>query len=195
MHGDPALWYELMDRLADLAIASLRSQVDAGAPALQLFDSWAGALGPADYERFVLPASRRVLDGVADLGVPRIHFGVDTGELLGLMADGRRRRGRRRLADPARRRPHAGAGRRAPCRATSTRPLVRGPVGGRRAEPSATCCARNGGHPGHVFNLGHGVLPETDPDGARAGRRAGPRRRPLRRDGRPDDHPPPRRAW
>ena len=85
MLGDPELWSALADRLADLAIASLRSQVEAGARAVQLFDSWAGALSPAQYERHVLPASRKVFEGVADLGVPRIHFGVNTGELLGLM--------------------------------------------------------------------------------------------------------------
>ena len=84
--GEPALFAALLDRLADLAIASLRAQVDAGASAVQLFDSWAGALSPDLYERTVLPASRKVFEGVADLGVPRIHFGVTTGELLGLMA-------------------------------------------------------------------------------------------------------------
>ena len=86
MHSDESLWFDLLDRLADLAIASLRSQVAEGAAAVQLFDSWAGALSPQHYERFVLPASTKVLDAVADLGVPRIHFGVSTGELLGLMA-------------------------------------------------------------------------------------------------------------
>ncbi len=84
MHGDPALWQALLDRLADLAIASLRSQIEHGARAVQLFDSWAGALSPAHYERFVLPASSKVFAALADLDVPRIHFGVDTGELLGL---------------------------------------------------------------------------------------------------------------
>ena len=75
MHGETALWHQLMERLTDLAIASLRSQVAAGASALQLFDSWAGALAPPDYERFVLPHSRRVFEGVADLGVPRSTSG------------------------------------------------------------------------------------------------------------------------
>src|SRR6476659_2153296 len=86
MHSDPALWHALLDRLADLAITSLRSQIEHGAQAIQLFDSWAGALSPAHYERFVLPASSKVFAAVADLDVPRIHFGVDTGELLGLFA-------------------------------------------------------------------------------------------------------------
>src|SRR5262249_51223753 len=86
MHGDPSLWHALLDRLADLSIASLRSQVEHGARAVQLFDSWAGALSPSHYEKFVLPASSRVFDAMLDLDVPRIHFGVDTGELLGLFA-------------------------------------------------------------------------------------------------------------
>ena len=86
MHGDPALWDALLDRLADLAIASLRSQVEHGARAVQLFDSWAGALSPPHYERFVLPASSKVFAALADLDVPRIHFGVDTGDLLALFA-------------------------------------------------------------------------------------------------------------
>jgi len=77
LHGDPELWHALLDRLADQAIASLRAQVGAGASAVQVFDSWAGALSPRDYERAVLPHSRKLFAGVADLGVPRIHFGVD----------------------------------------------------------------------------------------------------------------------
>ena len=82
----PDLWAALTDRLADLAVASLRAQVAAGAQAVQLFDSWAGSLSPDEYARFALPATRAVLEGIADLGVPTILFGVGTGELLGLMA-------------------------------------------------------------------------------------------------------------
>ncbi len=161
MHEDPALWFELLDRLAELAVASLRSQVGAGAQALQLFDSWAGALDPHDYEYFVMPASRKVFEGVADLGVPRIHFGVNTGELLGFMADAG--------ADVV------GVDWRVPLDVGRERvgPLVA--VQG-NLDP-AICLAswdvveraalrvldRNGGRPGHIFNLGHGVLPETDP--------------------------------
>ena len=84
MYGDEDTWHALLDRLADVAITYLRVQIDAGVSAVQLFDSWAGSLSAVDYERYVLPHSRRVLESVAD--VPRIHFGVDTGELLGLMA-------------------------------------------------------------------------------------------------------------
>ncbi|MCU1453483.1 MAG: uroporphyrinogen decarboxylase, partial [Acidimicrobiales bacterium] len=161
MYGDPDLWLALLDRLADLALASLRSQVAAGASAVQLFDSWAGALSPREYARFVMPASAKVLAGVGDLDVPRIHFGVSTGELLVLMRDAgadvvgvdwrvELDDARRRLGDDV---------------------ALQGNL-----DPTAVLCPwdvaasrtrevllRNGGHPGHVFNLGHGVLPETDP--------------------------------
>jgi uroporphyrinogen decarboxylase len=161
MHTDPATWDLLVDRLADLAIDSLTSQVGAGVDAVQLFDSWAGALSPADYERFALPATRRVLDAVSALGVPTILFGVGTGELLALMSS----------AGPD----VVGVDWRVPL------DLARERVGPGRAvqgnlDPAA-CLApfdvvadaaravleRAGTEPGHIFNLGHGVLPETDP--------------------------------
>ncbi len=159
MHGDPALWEKLVDALADLALASLRSQVAAGASAIQLFDSWAGALSPEDYRRFVLPASAKVLEGIGETGVPRIHFGVGTGELLGLLGEAG--------ADVV------GVDWRVPLDEARRR------VGGRALQGNldpALCLApwpvvadatrdvlRRGGGLGHVFNLGHGVLPETDP--------------------------------
>jgi uroporphyrinogen decarboxylase len=161
MYGEPALWHRLLDRLADHAIASLRSQVQAGAQAVQLFDSWAGDLSRPDYERYALPHSARVLAAVADLGVPRIHFGLGTAELLAPMAaaggdvvgvDWHT------TLDDARGRIPAGVG-------------VQGNL-----DPAVCLCPwevvapkvvevleSNGGRPGHVFNLGHGVLPETDP--------------------------------
>jgi uroporphyrinogen decarboxylase len=161
MHTEPAVWFALMDRLADLAIASLRSQVAAGARAVQLFDSWAGALNPADYRRFVQPASAKVFDAVADLDVPRIHFGVVTGELLGAMAEA----GAdvvgvdwRVHLDDARRRVPGGValqGNLDPAICLAPWEVVEAEV--------RDVLARNAGHPGHVFNLGHGVLPETDP--------------------------------
>jgi len=162
MHGDPDLWARLMERLADLAVTSLRSQIAEGASAVQVFDSWAGALAPKDYERFVLPWSRRVFEGVADLGVPRIHFGVGTGELLSLMAaagpdvvgvdwrvpldEARRRVGRGKAVQ----------GNLDPALCLAPWDVV--------AEAAREVLAANAGRPGHVFNLGHGVLPETDPD-------------------------------
>jgi uroporphyrinogen decarboxylase len=161
MLGEPALWSALLDRLADLAIASVRSQVAHGARAVQLFDSWAGALSPADYQRYVQPASAKVFAALADLGVPRIHFGVHTGELLGAFADAgadvvgvdwrtplavaRRRTGGRVALQ----------GNLDPASVLAPWPVV--------AERTRAVLADNDGHPGHVFNLGHGVLPETDP--------------------------------
>jgi uroporphyrinogen decarboxylase len=161
MHAEPQLWSRLLSMLADLALASLRSQVDAGARAVQLFDSWAGALSPLDYERFAQPFSRIVLEGLADLGVPRIHFGVGTGELLSLMADA----GAdvvgvdwRVPLDIARVRvgPRAVQGNLDPAICLAPWEVVE--------EETRAVLRHNGGHPGHVFNLGHGVLPETDPD-------------------------------
>jgi uroporphyrinogen decarboxylase len=160
--GDQSLWTALLDRLADIAIASLRAQVAAGASAVQLFDSWAGSLSPDLYRRAVLPASRRVFEGVADLGVPRIHFGVGTGELLALMADaGAEVVGVdwRVPIDAARDRVGPGVavqGNLDPAVCLAPWPAVE--------ERARDVLQRNAGRPGHVFNLGHGVLPQTDPD-------------------------------
>ena len=161
MHGDPELWSALADRLADLAIASLRSQVEAGARAVQLFDSWAGALSPTQYERYVLPASRKVFEGVADLGVPRIHFGVNTGELLGLMREagadvvGVDWRTPLAIARSRVGQDVALQGNLDPAVCFAPWPVV--------ADEVRAVLADNDGHPGHIFNLGHGVLPDTDP--------------------------------
>ncbi len=161
MRGDPVLFAALLDRLADMALASLRAQVTAGASAVQLFDSWVGALSPADYTRHVLPATRRIFAGLADLGVPRIHFGVGTGELLALMAGaGAEVVGVdwRVPLDEARRR--VGAGHALQGNLDPTTCLAPWHV---VEEQTRDVLARGGGT-GHVFNLGHGVLPETDPD-------------------------------
>ncbi|MGY1804508.1 uroporphyrinogen decarboxylase [Blastococcus sp. SYSU D00922] len=162
MYAEPEAWARLLDRLAVSAATFLRAQVDAGASAVQLFDSWAGVLSAADYAERVLPHSRAVFDGLGDRDVPRIHFGVGTGELLPLIGDAgadvvgvdwrvpldeaARRVGPQRslqgnldpavlLAD----------------RGTVDREVRRVVEQGRAAR-------------GHIFNLGHGVLPETDPD-------------------------------
>ncbi|MGP4000300.1 uroporphyrinogen decarboxylase [Streptomyces sp. 8N706] len=162
MYGDPDLWADLLDRLADITAAFLKVQIEAGASAVQLFDSWAGALAPSDYRRSVLPASAKVFDAVAGYGVPRIHFGVGTGELLGLMGEAG--------ADVVGvdwRVPMDEAGRRVgPGRALQGNldPAVlfapREAVETKARE--VLDAARD--LPGHVFNLGHGVLPSTDPD-------------------------------
>jgi uroporphyrinogen decarboxylase len=161
MYGDEATWHRLLRRIADIVAAHLRAQVDAGAAAVQLFDSWAGALAPDDYARYVLPHSRRILESLADLDVPRIHFGVGTGELLGLMADA----GADVVGvdaavplDHARRRIPAGTatqGNLDPAVALGPWDLV--------ATRVRDVLGRVGDRPDHVFNLGHGVLPMTDP--------------------------------
>ncbi|HWC09735.1 MAG TPA: uroporphyrinogen decarboxylase [Acidimicrobiales bacterium] len=161
MHTDPATWGRLLDALADVSLAALRAQVEAGASAVQVFDSWAGALTPADYRRSVLPASRRIFAGLANLGVPRIHFGVGTGELLDLLAEAGADvvgvdwrvpldRARHRLGPRV-----AVQGNLDPAACLAPWPVVEA--------AALDVLARNGGRPGHVFNLGHGVLPETDP--------------------------------
>ncbi len=162
MHADPAFWAELMDRLAGIVIASLRAQVEAGAGAVQVFDSWAGLLSPSDYRRSVLPATRKIFAGLDDLGVPRIHFGVGTGELLELQAEAGADvvgvdwrvpldRARARLGDHV-----AVQGNLDPAACLAPWDVV--------AREAAAVLDANAGRPGHVFNLGWGVLPETDPD-------------------------------
>ncbi len=160
MYAAPDVWHALMGRLADITAAFLRAQVDAGVDAVQLFDSWAGALSERDYRRFVLPHSVRVLDAVADAGVPRIHFGVCTGELLGAMADaGADVIGvdwRVPLDEAARRTGRAVQGNLDPAVLFADRASIEAEVRRILAEGLRA--------PGHVFNLGHGVLPDTDPD-------------------------------
>jgi uroporphyrinogen decarboxylase len=161
MYGAPDVWDALLRKIATIDAAYLRVQIEAGASAVQLFDSWAGALTPDDYRQSVLPYSAAVLAAVADLGVPRIHFGVGTGSLLPLMAEAG--------ADVV------GVDWRTPL--ASAIPLV----GDRAVQgnldptlvfaPTEVMTARaaeiiDAGRAakGHVFNLGHGVLPSTDPD-------------------------------
>jgi len=160
MHGEPGLWRELLDRLADMAIASLLAQVGAGASAIQLFDSWVGALPPDVYEELVMPASAKVLTALEATGVPRIHFGVGTGELLTLMgAAGADVVGIdwRVPLDMARDRLPGKAvqGNLDPAVCLAPWDVV--------ADRARDVLRRNAGRPGHIFNLGHGVLPELDP--------------------------------
>jgi uroporphyrinogen decarboxylase len=162
MHGEPTLWHALLARLAAISATYLEVQVAAGVAAVQLFDSWVGALSAADYEQFVLPHSRAVLEPLGGRGVPRIHFGVGAGELLALMrtagADVVGVDWRVPLPEAARR-IGAGAvvqGNLDPALLLADWPVIDAAVQrivgeGRRAD-------------GHIFNLGHGVLPETDPD-------------------------------
>ncbi|MEV5612620.1 uroporphyrinogen decarboxylase [Streptomyces sp. NPDC052225] len=162
MYGDPQLWADLVDRLADITTAFLKVQIEAGASAVQLFDSWVGALAPADYRRSVMPASQKVFRAIESYGVPRIHFGVGTGELLGLMgeagADVVGVDWRVPLDEAARR---VGPGKTLqgnfdPAILFSTQEAVE-----ERAREVLDSAA---GLEGHIFNLGHGVPPNTDPD-------------------------------
>jgi uroporphyrinogen decarboxylase len=156
MHSEPETWAALMGALAGIVRSHLRAQIDAGADAVQVFDSWVGALDPADYERFVLPWVRSIFEAV---DVPSIHFGVGTGELLALM----RRAGGdvigvdwRTPLDVAWERAGHDAGVQGnldPAVVTASWEAI---------EPKARdVLARAGGRDGHVFNLGHGVLPNT----------------------------------
>jgi uroporphyrinogen decarboxylase len=151
-----------MNRLADITIGFLQAQVAAGASAIQLFDSWAGALSLDDYRASVLPYSRRVLAALADTGVPRIHFGVGTGELLGAMGEAG--------ADVV------GVDWRVPLDEAVSR-VEPGKALQGNLDPGVLLAPwevierrtrqvldRGRTAEGHIFNLGHGVLPETDPD-------------------------------
>ncbi len=161
MYGDPELWQDLLGRLAQISGTFLRVQAEAGASAVQLFDSWVGALPAADYRTLVQPASRAVLEPLAGLGVPRIHFGVGTGELLADMgAAGADVVGvdfRLPLDEAARRvgPGYALQGNLDPALLFAPLPVLRERV---RAVLAAGRAA-----PGHVFNLGHGVPPDADP--------------------------------
>ena len=162
MHADPQTWHALASWVADITVAFLRAQVLAGASALQLFDSWAGALSPADYRTYVAPHSSRVLASVADLGVPRVHFGVGTGELLVEMRDaGADVMGidHRVGLDVA----NARLGGSTPLQGNIDAALL---FAGREAlhAHAADVIRRGAAAPGHVVNLGHGVPPDTDPD-------------------------------
>jgi uroporphyrinogen decarboxylase len=162
MYGQPRVWDELMTRLTDITISFLRIQVAAGASAVQLFDSWVGALSPEDYRRSVFPHSARVLAALAETGVPRLHFGVGTGELLALLgqagADVVGVDWRVPLDEAARR---VGPGKALQGNLDPAILLAPWPVIEQRTREILD---RGRAAEGHVFNLGHGVMPETDPD-------------------------------
>jgi uroporphyrinogen decarboxylase len=162
MFGQPGLWHDLLGRLADITIGFLQVQTEAGASAIQLFDSWAGSLSLDDYRASVLPHTKRIFGALAGAGVPRIHFGVGTGELLGVMGEA----GAdvvgvdwRVPLDEAVRRVEPGKalqGNLDPAVLLAPWEVIR---------PRAIEVLQRGRTAeGHVFNLGHGVLPETDPD-------------------------------
>jgi uroporphyrinogen decarboxylase len=162
MRAEPTAWAALMDRLAATTVAYLSAQVAAGAQAVQVFDSWVGALAPRDYTRSVAPWMARIFDGLRPLGVPTIHFGVVSAGILALQAaaggdviglDWRidldagwdvvgHDRGVQGNLDPS---------------------LLLGPFDAAAADARAIL-DQAAGRPGHIFNLGHGVIPGTNPD-------------------------------
>jgi len=159
MFADPATWDALMGALVDVVVPHLRAQVVAGASALQVFDPWVGALAPAAYRANVLPHMRRLFDGIADLPVPTIHFGVGTSELLELM---------REAGGDA-----IGIDHRIPLDRAWERLRPSSAIQG-NLDPTVLLAPwdvverealdvlrRAGGRSGHVFSLGHGVLPDT----------------------------------
>lgn len=159
MVNEPALWDGLMSRLTHVVTDYLRAQIQAGAQAVQLFDSWVGCLGPEDYRRYVLPYSKRVLDGLSGLSAPTIHFGTGTSELLELMreaggdvigldwridlAEGWKQIGYDRAVQ----------GNLDPVALFANKSDLE-----RRVKAILRAA---GNRPGHIFNLGHGILPET----------------------------------
>ncbi len=161
MFGAPLVWDALMRKISGIAAAYLEVQVEAGASAVQLFDSWAGAVTREDYRTHVLPHSARVLEQIGGTGVPRIHFGVGTGEILDLMGaagadvvgvDWRvpLAAGIERVGD------HAVQGNLDPTLVFAPTEVMLG--------RAAKILEAGAAAPGHIFNLGHGVIPSTDPD-------------------------------
>ncbi len=175
MYGNPELWHALMGGLAAIAASFLQVQIEAGASAVQLFDSWVGVVSPGDYRHAILPHTRRIFSALAPSGVPRIHFGVGTGELLGLLGEA----GAdvvgvdwRIPLDEAARRVSAGVPRVDESSAGVRSKTLQGNLdpaallaGWDVVEPRARAIVERGRMlSGHIFNLGHGVPPEADPD-------------------------------
>jgi uroporphyrinogen decarboxylase len=160
MYREPAAWHELLGRLSTMVVAYLRAQVEAGADVVQVFDSWVGGLGPADYREYVQPHMCRIFDALD--GLPTIHFGTGTGALLELLAEaGGDVIGldhRLSLADAWRR---IGPDRGVQGNLDAARVLA----GWEATRTGAEAILREAdGRTGHVFNLGHGVLPASDTD-------------------------------
>ena len=162
MYSEPDAWHKLLEKLSRIVAAHLIAQVEAGASAVQLFDSWVGHLGPNDYREFVMPHSRAIFEGVSATGVPTIHFGVMATGLLSAMSEaggdvvgldwripldeGRRLVGNAKAVQ----------GNLDPVALFAPRDQLRQRV--------HDILDTAGGRPGHIFNLGHGILPETPVD-------------------------------
>jgi uroporphyrinogen decarboxylase len=159
MYSEPSAWHSLMDKLATLVGDYLKAQAEAGAQVLQLFDSWAGALSPDNYRRFVLPYSLRAIKTAQSTGVPVIHFSTETagmleqikeagGDVIGVDWRVDLATAWRRLGDDV-----AIQGNLDPLALFAPLPELERQVSG--------ILAQAGGRPGHIFNLGHGILPKT----------------------------------
>ncbi len=166
MYEDPAAWHQLAGLLAEVVADYLRAQVEAGAQAVQVFDSWIGALDEADYREFVLPHLRRIFEQLAGTGVPQIHFGTGTGHLLAVQREAGGTvigidwrtpldEGWRRVGEGV-----AVQGNLDPTLLFAPRERLLARVD--------DVLRRAGGRPGHVFNLGHGILPATPVEAVKA---------------------------
>ena len=162
MYGQPVVWASLMSKLAEVVRRYLRAQVAAGAQAIQLFDSWVGELSPLDYEEYILPHVQHILSDVEKLGVPVIHFGTGTSMLLELM----KKAGGTVIGvdtftplDWARERLGPGVAVQG-----NLEPLLLGAPKDVLTRRVDDVLRRAGTAPGHIFNLGHGILPDTPPD-------------------------------
>jgi uroporphyrinogen decarboxylase len=166
MFGEPEAWHALMGKLAEVVRRFLRAQIAAGVDAVQLFDSWVGELAPADYVEHVQPHARRILSDLAAAGVPVIHFGTGTATLLASMRDaggsviGVDYCTPLRLACETIGPHHAVQGNMDPCALLGPREVA--------LKHARRVLAEADGRPGHVFNLGHGILPETPVDNVQA---------------------------
>jgi uroporphyrinogen decarboxylase len=159
MYGAPAAWHKLCDRLAEMVTDYLAAQIEAGVHAVQVFDSWVGALNARDYREFILPHTRRIFDGLSRYDVPTIHFGVGTGSILGELREaGGHVIGAdwRTPLDEAWER--IGSDRAIQGNLDPT--VLLGPLD-RALAATDDVLARAAGRPGHIFNLGHGILPST----------------------------------
>jgi uroporphyrinogen decarboxylase len=165
MYGEPQLWGQLMEKLSEVIRRYLRAQIEAGAQAVQIFDSWVGDLSGADYVEFIQPYLKPVFQDLAETGVPVIHFGTGTASLLELQRDTGGSvigvdwrtplaQARQRLGDSV-----AVQGNLDPHLLSAPRPLLE-----RRVKEVLNAA---GSQPGHIFNLGHGILPHTPPSNVR----------------------------
>jgi uroporphyrinogen decarboxylase len=166
MYGTPAAWHRLCAQLAEMSADYLTAQIEAGVDAVQVFDSWVGALNARDYREFILPHAQHIFAALSKFDVPVIHFGVGTGAILGEL----REAGgdvigadwRTPLDDAWQR---IGFDRAIQGNLDPT--LLLGPID-RALAATDDVLARAGGRPGHIFNLGHGILPTTPVDHVQA---------------------------